>query len=618
MIGFFEKCPIRSTIGGKRPEVFKKSPAKAYIVQPKVRRVLGIAALLCIALAAALEATAVTIGVREGARWDAYLEEEEIDVEYYFAPGYDGVTIAGLCYTMRGVLEESPGSRPAVLMIPGINSRKEFFFPKVYHMVKNGYVVFTMENRGHGESTGLGAFWRWEGYDVVGVIDYLFATYAVVDQARLGLMTFSYGSSVGVIAQALDDRIACTVAYHPVASVERINENAPMEFLLSAFPGFPPRGGWANHSAVNYVTPENTANLLLLHGDADTTVPSTSSVDIFEKAGGATRSDVQVIIRPGLDHGPNEKNPYSFQLALTWFRVFLLGDSVELTELEAIASEQVLLVPTPPAIVQITDLLRWVAALLYLGVCIGLIVIIDAKTPQLTARRTQAVIPATTHDITVRIAVTVGTFTVLGIMVRAGLVNFLLGVIAGFAIPGACSFVIPKQGIRGDTPGTKVRREIHSWLDPRAVGAFLIPLIAVAVGAAAYRVTHAWHARLTLSEPMPAWGTTGVFYFVMFGLTLFSVLALMRDLRGRQFLWTLVPHALGLLIFGLLNPLPPMVILPETWFVAPLLGVVGALLPLIVTILGQVGKLIKNQYVVPFLIEMIAVIALIGRFARFF
>ena len=90
----------------------------------------------------------------------ALFEEEDIYSEEFSVKMKDNVEIKGLLYVDKDLEEKEDNSVPTVLLLHGINGRKEHQIDKIFQLVKRGFAVFSVEQRGHGESGGFCSFLR--------------------------------------------------------------------------------------------------------------------------------------------------------------------------------------------------------------------------------------------------------------------------------------------------------------------------------------------------------------------------------------------------------------------------------------------------------------------------
>ncbi|MHA1194863.1 MAG: hypothetical protein ACTSRH_01860 [Promethearchaeota archaeon] len=52
------------------------------------------------------------------------------------------------------------------------------------------------------------------------------------------------------------------------------------------------------------------------------------TVDFYNLLNGTSREDIQLILRPSLDHFANEEDLTSFILSIAWFKYFYINKSI--------------------------------------------------------------------------------------------------------------------------------------------------------------------------------------------------------------------------------------------------------------------------------------------------
>lgn len=258
-----------------------------------------------------------------------FLEEEEIIREDFSVNIEQNIKIKGVLYIKSELKKETASNVPTILLIHGINTRKEGNFHIVYQLVKRGYAVFSTEQRGHGESGGLVTFIDKEPSDMQKVIDYIDNNYDFANASHMGVVGLSYGGGVATVLQALDDRVYASAIYHPLSSVNRFLERIPVQNLvgktaeINKFEGI--KDGFSACSQ------ENTENMLLLHGSEDDVILPEDSKDLYQQVDGNNRDDIGLEIRPGLGHGGNEHDETSLKYAIVWFEHFFHDPTINIT-----------------------------------------------------------------------------------------------------------------------------------------------------------------------------------------------------------------------------------------------------------------------------------------------
>lgn len=99
-------------------------------------------------------------------------------------PGY---AISALLYVPRSASPKQPA--PAVLMVHGLNNEKKFMANTALEFARRGYVVLSMDQPGHGRSTGANGD---NAGGAVGPLSYL-GSLTYVDKANIGLLGMSQG-----------------------------------------------------------------------------------------------------------------------------------------------------------------------------------------------------------------------------------------------------------------------------------------------------------------------------------------------------------------------------------------------------------------------------------------
>jgi pimeloyl-ACP methyl ester carboxylesterase len=311
--------------------------------------------LICLGFAVTWVITLVSgLGImyQEKLQMDQFFEQEQITRFNVKVPTQDGQKIAAIVMMKNQHLTITNYSIPTILFIPGANNQKNNNFNLKIQAVKLGFAVIAMEQRGHGESSGYFSLYGYEFSDVSDVITYASLNFPQLNSSNIGLVGMSLGGGSALGAQALDDRIYVSSIYHPAANLTSFFETIgvhPGEYF-GFLPGmkYPytlPLGvpdwtqikndTWYNRSAINLVTPENTKNLLLLHGSLDDMLQPYMTEDIVRIVDPlGTRNDIQFILREGLGHGQNEEDLLSFKYTMTWFRHFFMNSSIDITNLD--------------------------------------------------------------------------------------------------------------------------------------------------------------------------------------------------------------------------------------------------------------------------------------------
>jgi len=289
--------------------------------------------LLLIVLGIILSVVSILSAVSLGITRLEFFNEENIVYEKFSVSVSDGSSIKGVLYVDKNHYIFNNNSVPMVLMLNGINSRKEDNINKAYQLVKRGFSVFSVEQRGHGESTGPSGFLGKEPYDMVEVLDYIGDNYNFPNISHVGLFAFSYGGGIGAILQAIDSRIFTTVLYHPLTSLDSFLSIFPFQNLIGTTSTISRLE--EIQDAFDIANETNTENLLLIHGTGDTLVYPKSSIDFYALLNGDNRTNIELKLRSGLSHSANENDLTSLKFSLAWFQHYYYNSTIDISNLES-------------------------------------------------------------------------------------------------------------------------------------------------------------------------------------------------------------------------------------------------------------------------------------------
>jgi dipeptidyl aminopeptidase/acylaminoacyl peptidase len=163
---------------------------------------------------------------------------------------------------------------------------------------EQGYVALALSMRGWPPSGGADDCGLKQPDDVTRAVEWL-AALPGVDAARVGLVGFSQGGQVALLAGGRGARARAIVVYYPVTDValwEETTTNPDIPAYIAAIcePAAP-------RSPVLHAGPI-LAPVLLVHGDLDTRVPTEQSERMHEALGSAGRSS-RLLLVAGAAHG---------------------------------------------------------------------------------------------------------------------------------------------------------------------------------------------------------------------------------------------------------------------------------------------------------------------------
>ncbi len=286
--------------------------------------------LICSSIILAIISIPLVLALRQ--QKITYFNNENIDVESISVKMRDGINIEGLIYVKKDLKENTNNSIPTILLLHGINGRKEHKINIIYQYVKFNYAVISVEQRGHGESGSPSGFLSKEPYDMIEIIDYIEANYQFANTSHMGVLGFSYGGGIGAVLQAIENRIHATVLYHPLASLKGLTDRIPIQKLVGTTPAVIDIDDIQD--ALSIANQNNTKNLLLLQGLSDKIILPKDTTEFYNQINPTNRIDIELNERPGKGHEGNEKDIISLKYAIAWFEHFYYNQSVNITELD--------------------------------------------------------------------------------------------------------------------------------------------------------------------------------------------------------------------------------------------------------------------------------------------
>ncbi len=551
------------------------------------------------------------------AQREDYFDKKDIFFEEFSVKMEDGIEINGFLFVNKDLKKESDNSVPTILLIHGINGRKESNFDKVFQLVKRGYAVFSVEQRGHGDSGGLSGFIGKEPHDMMEVIDFIEKKYDFADVKHLGLLAFSFGGGVAVVLQALDDRVYASVIYHPLSSLDKLSEQIPFQRLI----GFTSAIEDVKEIEDGYdvCTPENTENLLLIQGDQDDLIKPEYTEELYDQVNGSNRDDIDLEIRPGLDHGGNEADETSFKHALVWFEHFYHKPSINITDREKEIEKIDLYAYNYPSN-SIPELL----------ILIGTVVLFVGMSSILVPKRiwrkfedssTTPIGGIDSNKIDEGIAYKkMVIYRTILYVLPAVIGALLFGLLDPAYIYGYClaiplaTFVILLFVPSSDFSDWK--KEWRSWYkNDREV--FFYGLCTISIPVFIYVLVFNLNAYVMKSSPVPFFTSTTLVYLMMgFGL-LFADWAYIRGFKLKHTLLLLGTRPLTLLIFFLFVPIPPFLYFDTTgFFYLTIFLCIGGVIWIILFLLEIPRLVFKNRIIVFMVVFLPILVFLSYRFFR--
>jgi dipeptidyl aminopeptidase/acylaminoacyl peptidase len=225
-----------------------------------------------------------------------------------------------------------PAARPAkgtVLLMHGVRMGKESLVRVGVALSDAGYRAVMVDLRGHGESSGryltYGAV---EATDAKTVLDAVAASDGPL--GCVGAYGFSYGASVALELGALDPRVKAVVAVSPFASLREVFGDYRRKYLPLPFRLLPDAWFEAAVDDASFIASfdpdasaplravgHSGANMLMIHGAADTQVPDRHSRALVAAAG--SRAALVSVPRAGHDDMPADSTGIVRHQTVAWF-----------------------------------------------------------------------------------------------------------------------------------------------------------------------------------------------------------------------------------------------------------------------------------------------------------
>lgn len=221
-------------------------------------------------------------------------------------PGRTDVSFAGAGVTIGGILfrPETTDPRPAIVVIhgwqPAGTNGAELVAGRARRYADEGYVALALAMRGWPPSGGGDDCGLRQPDDVVSAVAWLRQQPGVMG-GRVGLVGFSQGGQVALLAGLRDQAIRAVAAYYPVTDVGRWKVTTANPDIPSYITAVCEPGGVAARSPLARAA-ELSVPVLLVHGDADTRVPTEQSRMMADALRSAGRSP-ELLLIPGAQHG---------------------------------------------------------------------------------------------------------------------------------------------------------------------------------------------------------------------------------------------------------------------------------------------------------------------------
>ena len=192
----------------------------------------------------------------------------------------DDITLAGILYS-----PDDPGkSDAAIIVLHGWLEPEENGADMVsivaWHLAREGYVALALSMRGWPDTGGRDDCGGKQPFDVVRAVEWL-SRQPGVNPNRIGLLGFSQGGQVALLAAALTPQIKAVVAFFPVTDLDRWARTTQSPSIKDAYVpqvcardlGLKAKSPITSACAIHAPT-------LLIHGEEDTRVPMDQSLEM--------------------------------------------------------------------------------------------------------------------------------------------------------------------------------------------------------------------------------------------------------------------------------------------------------------------------------------------------
>jgi dipeptidyl aminopeptidase/acylaminoacyl peptidase len=226
----------------------------------------------------------------------------------------DGITLSGYLFIPAGLNKKAPG----VILLHGWGRSAELLADDAASLAAHGYVALTLSMRGWGQTGGNDDCGLKQPDDTVLALKWL-AQRPEVNGARLGIIGFSKGGQVALLTAARTRSLKAIVAYFPITDIDSLGATSFQFGVQSYVSGTCSVGGAAARSPIVFAA-RISGSVLLIHGEADTTVPARQSILMHEALRRAGKR-VELHLIPGAQHEFAESDR---DLSWQWTLAFLV------------------------------------------------------------------------------------------------------------------------------------------------------------------------------------------------------------------------------------------------------------------------------------------------------
>jgi pimeloyl-ACP methyl ester carboxylesterase len=220
-------------------------------------------------------------------------------------------------------------AKGTVALLHGVRMNKQSLVPVGVALSDAGYRAVLVDLRGHGESSGRYlTYGSVEARDISRVLDAVARRES--SAACTGVYGFSYGAAVAIELAARDARVSAVVAVAPFSSLREVAGDYERKYLPAPLKLIP--DAWfqsaidegarlaefdPDRAAPLQAVGHFDADLLLIHGTADTQVPQRHSETLARAAG--ARAELLTILGATHDDMPIDRSGAVRRATVAWF-----------------------------------------------------------------------------------------------------------------------------------------------------------------------------------------------------------------------------------------------------------------------------------------------------------
>jgi ABC-2 type transport system ATP-binding protein len=225
--------------------------------------------------------------------------------------------VASLRADIEVVLTAAPtATQTAVLLVHGYGGSAAALMPLAEQFSLNGYDTAAMSMRGFGGSTGADDLGIDQPRDVVAVAAWLRARN---EYRRVFAVGISQGGQVVLLAASQGAPLDAVAAWAPVTDVKRWRETTSNAGVRDYVDNQCADGRYAERSPLCVAARINVP-VLLVHGDADTRVPTEQSILLHQSlVAEGHASTLELLAGVGHRHRDQPNRPNSLDLSLSFF-----------------------------------------------------------------------------------------------------------------------------------------------------------------------------------------------------------------------------------------------------------------------------------------------------------